>query len=246
MQNTMKLRRSQLSIPVHDAWLDVRQFYAPDVRGLILILQAFANPFVHDPEAPIAHVFQQAGYATLALNLLTESERQNPDLAYNIATLGERAQSIVEWIRYQPGLTSLPMGLFALGTAPAAAIRVAARMPDRVDAVAILAGRPDLAGAAPLRAVKVPVCFFVGEKDSRATILQQVYKLLSGRRGWQETHGGEPEQMSEEMLTESATLAAAWMRTCLSPRVDDQATLFPSLAAALSFSASNLPGTHEE
>ena len=242
----MKLRRSQLSIPVHDAWLDVRQFYAPDVRGLILILQAFASPFSLDPEAPIAHVFQQAGYATLALNLLTESERQNPDLGYNIATLGERAQSIVEWIRYQPGLTSLPLGLFALGTAPAAALRVAARMPDRVGAVAILSGRPDLTGAAPLRAIKAPVCFFVGENDSRTAILQQVYKMLSGRRCWQETHGGDPEQMSEEMLIKSATLAAAWMQTCLSPRIDDQTTLFPSLAAALSFSASNLPRTPEE
>ncbi|MDR1228265.1 MAG: alpha/beta hydrolase [Azoarcus sp.] len=230
----MKLRHSKLSIPARDAWLIARMAHAPDVRGLVLILQC-ALPHGRGLEAPAALALQKAGYATLALDLLTPEERDDPDTHYNVASLGERMQAVLEWLRYQPGLAMLPLGVLASHTAAAAAIRAAARFPGRIAALSILAGRPDLAGAAPLRSLKTPVCFIVGENDPRAEILRQTFDLIAATRDWRTSGSGNPEQMTADMLAACADIVSDWMRAHLPSPIENKGPVFPPLAAALFF-----------
>ncbi|MDR2093721.1 MAG: alpha/beta hydrolase [Azoarcus sp.] len=241
----MKLRHTKLSIPARDAWLIARMAHAPNVRGLILILQTCALPHHgHKLETPMALALQKAGYATLALNLLTREEWDDTDTHYNIAELSERALAVLEWVRYQPRLAVLPLGVLASHTAAAAAIRAAARLPERIAALGIFAGRPDLAGAAPLRSLKTPTCFIIGEDDPRTEILRQAFDLITAVREWRTGSGGDPEQMNAVMLAACADIVADWMRAHLpSPVEEDDGPLFPPLASALFF-ADTTPSPH--
>jgi hypothetical protein len=218
----VKLRYSQLSLPSRDVWLPARLAHAPDVRGLVLVWQAFANPAAYDLETPVADTLQRAGYATLALDLLSDEEGRDSDARYNVANLGARALAALEWLRHQPDLAALPLGVFAADTAAAAAIRAAAQLPGRIHAMSILSGRPDLSGAAPLHTLKTPTCFIVGKDDPRAPILRQVFELVTATRDWQTSAGGEPERMSAAMLAACADIAAAWMQVHLPVSVGNQ------------------------
>ncbi|MDR0701916.1 MAG: alpha/beta hydrolase [Azoarcus sp.] len=244
----MKLRHTKLSIPAHDAWLIARMAHAPNVRGLILILQTCTLPYhEHKLETSVALALQKAGYATLALNLLTREEWNDTDTYYNVAELSERVLAVLEWIRYQPRLVTLPLGMLASHTAAAAAIRVAARLPGRIAALGILAGRPDLAGAAPLRSLKTPTCFIIGKSDPRTEILRQAFELITAVREWRTSSGGDPEQMTAVMLAACADIVSGWMRAQLPSPAEDKDPLFPPLASALFFAdTAPFPRPHEK
>jgi hypothetical protein len=219
----VKLRHTRLSLSAHGTWLAARLDHAPDVRGLILIPQSItsAAPTIEATgnfELAVTRAMQQAGFATFALDLLTDEEARDPDARFNVANLGERLLAALEWIHYQPQLLALPLGIFATDTAAAAAIRAAAHLPAQLGALAILAGRPDLAGAAPLRALKIPACFISGRDNPRADILRQAFELTAEPHAWQETPGGEAENMSADRLAAAAEIATGWMLSHLPPR----------------------------
>lgn len=207
----MKLRHSLISIPAEGIWLDGSLAHAPDVRGLVLVVQPGASQATHRREAEFASVLQQAGFATLALDLLTRHEEQrDPDACFNIARLTERILAATDWIDHQPPLTSLPLGLLASGTASAAVIRAAVKAPARYGAVACLAGRPDLAGASPLRNLRRPTVFVVGHDDPGIAIMRQAFDMIPANHRWHATAGAEPEHMSAEELEAAALQAAQW------------------------------------
>jgi putative phosphoribosyl transferase len=70
----------------------------------------------------------------------------------------------VEWVRAEPLLQALPVGLFGASTGAAAALVAAAALPGNVEAVVSRGGRPDLAAAALAR-VESPTLLIVGEND---------------------------------------------------------------------------------
>lgn len=207
----MKLRHSLISIPAEGIWLDGSLAHAPDVRGLALVVQAGASQAAHQREAEIAGVLQQAGLATLTLDLLTRHEEQrDPDARFNIARLTDRILAATDWIDHQPPLATLPLGLVASGTASAALIRTATKAPGRFGALVCLAGRPDLAGASPLRNLRLATLFVVGRDDPGIAIMRQAFDMIPARHQWHATAGGEPEHMSRDELEAATTLAAQW------------------------------------
>ncbi len=217
----LKLRTTPISIPAESIWLDGTLSHAPDVRGLVLILQPGANPIVHKRQALIAGVVQGAGFATLSLDLLTRHEEQHdPDARFNVTRLAERLLAANDWIEHQPPLEALPIGLLAFGTASAAIVRAAAKKPDRFSSLACLAGRPDLAGAGPLRSLQAPTLFVVGREDPGTAILRQAFDMIPADREWRAADGGEIEHLAPEDLRQSASLVAEWLRKKMPPRRD--------------------------
>lgn len=215
----VKLRHFELSIPARGVWLAARLAHSPTARGLIVILQTATNPLIRQRENLIAGVLQRAGYATFALDLLTDAEEQrDPDARYNIARLTERTLAAIEWLRFQPGTMMLPVGVLASGTAGTAGIRAATREPDHIGALCLFGGRPDLAGAAPLKALRVPTCFIVGKEDPRAPILREAFNLIPAISAWHATDGAEPEHLSAVYLAANAKLATEWLLTHLPVR----------------------------
>jgi putative phosphoribosyl transferase len=129
----------------------------------------------HSPRnRQVADVLEGAGFATVMLDLLTESEGlqdlQTREYRFDISLLTDRVIAAIEWMRDQ-GVAG-PIGLFGASTGAAAALRAAAARPDDVEAVVSRGGRPDMADEA-LAAVRAPTLLIVGGDDLQVLDLNE-------------------------------------------------------------------------
>jgi putative phosphoribosyl transferase len=112
----------------------------------------------------VAGVLQQAGLATLLLDLLDEREAADRGKVFDIDLLADRCLSVAAWLREQPETRDLPLGYFGASTGAGAALQAAARDPEKCWAVVSRGGRPDLA-AEYLPHVQAPTLLIVGGYD---------------------------------------------------------------------------------
>jgi dienelactone hydrolase len=84
----------------------------------------------------VAQVLQQAGLATLLMDLLTPGEEvldvQTAALRFDIELLGGRLVETTLWLLEQPHTAQLPIGYFGASTGAAAALVAAAKHPNLV------------------------------------------------------------------------------------------------------------------
>lgn len=112
----------------------------------------------------VAGELQQAGLATLLLDLLEESEASDRDKVFDIELLAERLQAAADWLRRESATGHLRMGYFGASTGAGAALVAAARQPEHVAAAVSRGGRPDLA-LEDLPLVAAPTLLIVGGHD---------------------------------------------------------------------------------
>jgi dienelactone hydrolase len=116
----------------------------------------------------VAGELQNAGLATLLIDLLTQAEeaidQQTAHLRFDIPLLAERLVAATRWLGDEPATRPLPVGYFGASTGGGAALVAAAALPERVGAVVSRGGRPDLAGDA-LPSVRAPTLLIVGGRD---------------------------------------------------------------------------------
>jgi putative phosphoribosyl transferase len=112
----------------------------------------------------VARMLQEAGLATLLLDLLEEEEADDRQKVFAIELLAERLQSAADWLSREPATAGLRLGYFGASTGAGAALVAAAREPAAVKAVVSRGGRSDLAGAF-LPAVQAPTLLIVGGHD---------------------------------------------------------------------------------
>lgn len=124
----------------------------------------------------VAAALQQAGFATLLLDLLTPDEEQvdrdTRELRFDIPRLAARMTEAVDWLGADEDTAGLPVAAFGASTGAAAALIAAADRPDRVRAVISRGGRPDLAGEA-LPRVTAPTLLIVGGHDPEVLRLNE-------------------------------------------------------------------------
>ncbi len=133
-------------------------------RGIIVFAHGSGSSRFSPRNVAVAGELNQAGFATLLLDLLTPSEETDRRSVFDILLLADRLVFAVEWIDRQPELAYLPLGFFGASTGAAAALVAAARLQRRVGAVVSRGGRPDLAGPA-LTSVSTPTLLIVGSDD---------------------------------------------------------------------------------
>jgi len=125
----------------------------------------------------VARVLQEAGFATLLIDLLTpqeeEQDRSTGHVRFNIDLLSERVVQVTNWLTEQPGIRDLKVGYFGASTGAAAALVAAARLSQVVRAVISRGGRPDLARPF-LPGVKAPTLLIVGSRDIQVIQLNQM------------------------------------------------------------------------
>ncbi|MBI1905188.1 MAG: alpha/beta hydrolase [Rhodocyclales bacterium] len=212
----MKLRTTLLSIPAEGAWLDARLSHAPGVPGLVVILVPGTDPATQPVDQKVAAALQRAGVATLMLDLLTaDEERRDADARYNVPQMANRLLAATEWIEHQPPLRALPIGLLGSGTASAAAVRAAWKYPGRYASIVCRGGRPDLAGAEPLRTLATPIRVVFGSNDPDCHIAAQAYSLITAERDWQRVAEAGPLLAEGNALSTFNRLAAAWFAETL-------------------------------
>ena len=212
----MKLRHTPISIAAGPVWLEALQAHSPEADGLILIAQNSVGNHRNSREAHFARCLQNAGFATLLFDLETRyEETRDPDTRYNTPLLGHRINTLLEWLRHQPTLIGMPIGLLASSTGSAAAVRALAKDPELVSALVCRGGRPGLAGISPLRQVSCPTLMIVGDKDEGLGNIRQAYDLLGCTKAWRDVPGTDDYFREPGALDDAATLAAEWFHAHL-------------------------------
>jgi putative phosphoribosyl transferase len=148
----------------------------PGASGIVLFAHGSGSSRFSPRNVYVADVLENAGLATLLMDLLTPAEEREDErtarLRFDIALLGERLIGAVDWLATNGETAGLPVALFGASTGAAAALIAAAARPERVAAVVSRGGRPDLAGRA-LAEVRAPTLLIVGSHDTQVVELNQ-------------------------------------------------------------------------
>jgi putative phosphoribosyl transferase len=169
----------------------------------------------------VAAELRKAGIGTLLLDLLTAEEDRDADNRFDIALLTERLGAAVRYVSRHAAARGLPVGLFGASTGAASALRVAAAMPDAVQAVVSRGGRPDLAGEGTLTEVKAPTLLIVGGDDTDVLELNKKARASLTRCTSEVAivHGATHLFEEPGTLEAVAYLAAKWFEHHMAPEV---------------------------
>jgi putative phosphoribosyl transferase len=183
-------------------------------RGVVVFAHGSGSSRLSPRNRYVARRLQEAGFATLLLDLLTpdedEEDLRTGRLRFDVALLGRRLLAAVVWAAEQPSVRGLPLGLFGASTGAAAALRVAADAPERVAAVVSRGGRPDLAHDA-LPRVRAPTLLVVGGADELVLRLnEEASRLLRCEKQLAVVPGAGHLFEEPGALEQVATLAADW------------------------------------
>ena len=139
-----------------------------EAHGVVLFAHGSGSSRHSPRNRRVAAALQQAGYATLLMDLLTgpeeEVDARTRELRFDIPRLAERLTSATDWLAEQGDTAQLPLATFGASTGAAAALITAADRPERVKLVISRGGRPDLAGDA-LPRVQAPTLLIIGGSD---------------------------------------------------------------------------------
>lgn len=154
-------------IPVGDEVLDGDLVVPVDARGVVVFAHGSGSSRHSPRNRQVAGVLQDAGIATLLMDLLTVEEEQRDartgELRFDIGLLAERLIAATDWLGDRTDTAGLSLGYFGASTGAGCALVAAAQRPA-VAAVVSRGGRPDLAGEA-LPRVQAPTLLIVGGAD---------------------------------------------------------------------------------
>jgi len=141
----------------------------PNAVGLVVFAHGTGSSRFSPRNRLVATKLRDEGFATLLLDLLTETEErqdlQTREFRFDVGLLAARVLSALDRMREHDAVKRLPVGLFGASTGAAAAL-IAAAGDESVRAVVSRGGRPDLAGDA-LHDVAAPTLMIVGGRDPR-------------------------------------------------------------------------------
>ena len=181
-------RTEAVSIPTGDVTMAGDLAIPARARGIVLFVHGSGSSRHSPRNRFVARELQQAGLATLLLDLLTTGEERVDELTggtlrFDISLLGQRLEAASDWVAANAPTRNLSVGYFGASTGAAAALVTAARWGGRVRAVVSRGGRPDLAEEA-LDAVRAPTLLIVGGDDRVVIALNEdaMKKLRCERR----------------------------------------------------------------
>ncbi|MCM2341398.1 dienelactone hydrolase family protein [Rhodoferax sp.] len=212
MQSSHPTGLSQLvRMPVDHVLIEGMLELPAKPSGLVLFAHGSGSSR-HSPRNNfVARVLRETGLGTLLMDLLTPVEDLDYQIRFDIALLTRRLLLATQWVQQNPETTKLPIGYFGASTGAAAALRAAAAMGDRVQAVVSRGGRPDLAGQHDLVKVRAPTLLLVGGLDTEVIELNHAaYALLSCSKKLSIVPGATHLFEEPGTLAQVASQAAAW------------------------------------
>lgn len=182
----------------------------PNAAGVIAFAHGSGSGRFSPRNQFVAAVLQEAGLATLLLDLLEIEESADRRKVFDVALLAERLRSAADWLHHDTDVGHLRLGYFGASTGAGAALVAAAQAPDAVSAVVSRGGRPDLAGDA-LPLVEAPTLLIVGGEDDVVIELnEQAARLLRCPRELVIVPGATHLFEEPGTLEEVARLAKEW------------------------------------
>jgi dienelactone hydrolase len=168
---------SQVKIPVSKtSSIEGNLTIPPNAKAVIIFAHGSGSGRFSPRNQYVAKILNQAGLATLLIDLLTTEEEtvdeDTGEFRFNINLLAKRLVSATEWLKLDAKTSSCTYGYFGASTGAAAALIAAAKLSSDIKAVVSRGGRPDLAGDY-LQDVRTPTLFLVGGLDSVVLELNQ-------------------------------------------------------------------------
>ncbi len=140
-------------------------------EGIVAFAHGSGSSRLSPRNRAVARTLNEAGYATLLLDLLTPREELDRANVFDIPLLASRLVAASTWLSERSVSASLELAYFGASTGAAAALTAAAELGDRVFAVISRGGRPDL--AQDLGAVSAPTLLIVGGADHQVLELNR-------------------------------------------------------------------------
>jgi dienelactone hydrolase len=220
-------KRDQLvSIAADSVKLEGNLEIPPGAHGIVLFAHGSGSSRHSPRNRYVAQVLNQAGLATLLIDLLTPAEEiidwQTGHLRFDIGLLASRLVGATDWLMQNPATQNLKIGYFGASTGAGAALVAAADCPESVGAIVSRGGRPDLAGSA-LSRVRAPTLLIVGGHDIPVIRLNQSAQDLLRVTNHLEIVPGATHLFEEPGALETvARLASQWFKRYLIPAEPSQ------------------------
>ena len=175
--NTNRMREEQtVAVQAGDAALEGDLVVTNGATGIVLFAHGSGSSRHSPRNRFVAGALQEAGLATLLIDLLTLEEEavdlRTRELRFDIGLLADRLMGATDWIYRNPQISHLWLGYFGASTGAAAALIAAAERPKVARAVVSRGGRPDLAREALAR-VQAPTLLIVGGADTEVIALNR-------------------------------------------------------------------------
>ncbi len=205
---------NSIQIPIHQATLNGILEIPPNARGIILFAHGSGSSRFSVRNQQVAKVLNEAQFATLLFDLLTDEEEgideYSLELRFDIELLASRLVAVTNWVLKAPTTRHLAIGYFGASTGGAAALIAATKNPQAVKAIVSRGGRPDLAGTA-LSEVQAPTLLIVGGNDDVVIELnQKAMKQLQGIKQLEIVPGATHLFEEPGTLDEVSLLAKTW------------------------------------
>jgi dienelactone hydrolase len=183
-------------------------------QGIVLFAHGSGSSRHSPRNQHVASVLNDAGLATLLIDLLTAKEEaidlQTRHLRFDIDLLAQRLAGAIDWLTQQDETRPLNIGMFGASTGAGAALLAATLRPSFVSAVVSRGGRPDLAGTA-LSNVQAATLLIVGGLDEPVIELnQQALEQLRAIKQLEIVPGASHLFEEPGTLDKAATLARDW------------------------------------
>ncbi len=134
--------------------------------GMVVFVHGSGSSRLSTRNQKVASFLNDAGFATLLFDLLSEHESLNRNNVFDINLLASRLIAATRWVTTQPQTRELPISYFGASTGAAAALVGSINAPVPISAIVSRGGRPDLAEGA-LPSVSAPTLLIVGGADNQ-------------------------------------------------------------------------------
>ena len=212
----MPVEEQQVWVPAGPVTLEGNLSIPARALGVVLFAHGSGSSRHSPRNRFVAKALQNAGLATLLIDLLTADEETadmaDAHLRFDIGLLAERLIATTDWLTREDRTAELRIGYFGASTGAGAALVAAAERPALVGAVVSRGGRPDLA-ARSLSAVRAPTLLIVGGRDYPVIDMNRGALQLLGTRVKELVIVPGATHLFEEpgALEEVARLASAWL-----------------------------------
>lgn len=200
----------EIDIPVDEFILKGNLTIPKNANSIVIFSHGSGSSRFSTRNNFVARILNQSNIATLLTDLLTMEEDEIYENRFDIELLTQRLIAVTNYTSKLTSLKNLPIGYFGASTGAASALKAAARLKNKIEAIVSRGGRPDLA-LDDLKLIEAPTLLIVGSRDYVVIELnEQAYMNLKCYKKLEIIDGATHLFEEPGKLEEVAYLASKW------------------------------------
>ena len=187
-----------------------------NAHGIVLFSHGSGSSRFSPRNNYVARILNDAGFATLLLDLLTRQEDLDYEMRFDIELLTRRLLEATSWLQSENKTKQMKIGYFGASTGAASALKAAVKLGRSISAMVSRGGRPDLASPEELALVAAPTLLIVGGSDDIVVELnREAFLNLACEKEMKIIPGASHLFEEPGKLEQVATAAKDWFRRYL-------------------------------